>query len=171
MVKIEKCIWIFPFIGGIITLISFLTPAAHRIYRSPSFESDYYLWMCNLFISHRYETGIHTTEIKFDINLISLIPSIICSLLIIFFNITCIITANKYRKGVLNTKISWLVLAILTIITAIVWMVMMEVSRVILYGHTFWDIVSPNFGIIGPFLDAGLEIIGFVLTKKEKRKS
>jgi len=48
-------------------------------------------------------------------------------------------------------------------------MIMMEVSRVILFGHTFWGFLSPGFGVIAPFLVAGLEIAGFVLMKKKLR--
>ncbi len=169
MVDFKKNIWIFPFIGGIITLISFLTPAACVIDRSPSLDIDFYLWMINLYFSHRYEAGIHTVRIEFDTPLISLIPSIICSILIIILSIITIITANKYRKRVLDTKITWLVSAILTIIATVIWMIMMEISRRVLYGHEFWGLFNPSFGIIGLFLGAGLEIVGYIFSKKKLR--
>lgn len=171
MVEIKKYIWIFAFMGGLMALIALLTPAAGFNYRSPSFDSDFYLWMCNLFFSHRFEAGIHTTRIEFDTPLISLIPSIICSLLITISSIITIITANKYRKGILDTKISWLVSAIVIIIATIIWMIMMEVSRRVLYGHEFWGLLYPCFGVIGPFIGAGLEIVGFILMKKNLRIS
>ena len=126
MVDFKKYSWTFALIGGIIALISFLTPAACVIYRSPSLDVDFSLWMINLYFSNRYEAGIHTVRIEFDTPLISLIPSIICSLLITILSIITIITANKYRKGVLDTKITWLVSAILTIIATVIWMIMME---------------------------------------------
>lgn len=171
MVEIKKFLWLFAFLGGLIALIALLTPAAGFNYRSPTFDSDFYLWMFNLFFSHRFEGGIHTTRIEFDTHMISLIPSIICSLLIIISSIISIITANKYRKGVLDTKISWLVSAIVIIIATIIWMIMMEVSRRVLYGHEFWGILYPCFGVIGPFIGAGLEIVGFILMKKNLRIS
>ena len=171
MIEIKKYIWLFAFMGGLIALIALLTPAACFNYRSPSFDSDFYLWMFNLFFSHRFEAGIHTTTIKFDTHMISLIPSITCSLLIIIFNITAIVTANKYRKGTFDPKFSWLVLAILTIIATIIWMIMMEISGKVLYGHEFWGLLYPCFGVIGPFIGAGLEIVGFILMKKNLRIS
>jgi len=171
MVVVKKYIWIFAFMGGIISLIALLTPAAGLNYRSPSFDNDFYLWMFNLFFSHRFEAGIHTTRIEFDTHLISLIPSIICSLLITISSIITIITANKYRKGVLNTKISWLISAIVIIIATIIWMIMMEISRKVLYGHEFWGILYPSFGVIGPFIGASLEIVAFILMKKNLRSS
>ncbi|MHA2007345.1 MAG: hypothetical protein ACXABO_09635 [Promethearchaeota archaeon] len=169
MVEIKKHIWIFVFIGAIIALIALLTPAAFLNIRSPSFDNDFYLWMCNLFFSNRFEAGIRTTTIEFDINLISLIPSILCSGMIIIFSIITIFTANNYRKGVIDAKISWLFSAIVTIIATIIWIIMMEVSRRVLYGHEFWGLLYPSFGVIGPFIGAGLEIVGFGLMKKKLR--
>ena len=74
---------------------------------------------------------------------------------------------EEYRKGVLDIKISWLVSAIVIVIAAIIWMIMIDVSRRVLYGHQFWGLLSPGFGIIGPFLGTGIEIIGFLLSRKK----
>ncbi|MHA2037865.1 MAG: hypothetical protein ACW972_01490 [Promethearchaeota archaeon] len=169
MKEIKKSVWGLPLIGGIITLIALLTPAAYVIYRSPSFTNDFFLWMCSLFFSHRFEMGIYTTRIEFDIQLISLIPSIICSLIIAILSMVTIITANKYRKGTIDINVSWVVSAVVIIFTTIIWMVMMEISRRVLYGHGFWGLFSPGFGVIVPFLGAGLEIVGYILLKKSLR--
>ncbi len=169
MIEIKKYIWILVFIGGLTTLISLLIPNAYYIYRSASFDTDFYLWIINLFFSYRYESGIPTTRIEFDIQLISFIPSIICSLLIMILGITTILTANNYRKGELIPKISWLVSAIVVIVATIIWMIMIEVSRWILYGHSFWGNISPGVGIIGLFLGAGLEIVGYIFLRKNLR--
>ncbi len=169
MKEIKKLVWIFPLIGGIITLIALLTPAAYFIYRSPSFTSDFYLWMCNLYFSHRFEFGIYTTIIEFDTQLIGLIPSIILSLIITILSILTITTAIKCRKGTMNINISWMVSAVVIIIATIIWMIMMEVSRRVLYGHQFWGIFNPGFGVIVPFIGAGLEIVGYIFLKKTLR--
>ena len=76
---------------------------------------------------------------------------------------------EKDRKGVIETRISWLVVAIATIIASVIWMIMMEVSRRLLFGHEFWGLISPGFGIIGPYIGASLEIIGFLLSMKNLR--
>ena len=110
---------------------------AYIIYRSVSFDTDFYLWMINLFLSYRHEFGIHTTRFEFDIQLISFIPSIICSAIIMVLSIITIISANNYRKSELIPKINWLLLALGVIIAALIWMIMMEVSRWVLYGHSF----------------------------------
>jgi hypothetical protein len=139
------------------------------IYRSVAFDTDFYLWMINLFFSYRYESGIHTTSIEFDVQLISLIPSIICSSIIMVLSIITIMTAYKYRKSERIPKISWLCLASGVIIATLIWMIMMEVSRWVLYGHSFWGILSPAFGVIGLFLGAGFEIIGYIFLKHNSR--
>ncbi|GAG59391.1 unnamed protein product, partial [marine sediment metagenome] len=45
----------------------------------------------------------------------------------------------------------------------------LEITTINSFDHSFWDLLSPSFGIIGLFLGAGLEIIGFVLSKKKLR--
>jgi len=168
MKQIKKYSWTFALIGGIITLISFLTPAATFIYRSPSYNTEFYRWMLDFYFSHVYELGIHTTTIGLNTSITGYI-SFICSFLIILFNILIIISAIRYRKGILVSKINWLVFALLTVILTIVWMVMKEISTIISFNHSFWGLLSPGFGIIGLFLGATLEIVGFLLYRKKLR--
>jgi hypothetical protein len=170
MIEFKKYIWIFVIVGGLTTFIALLTPTAYFIYRSASFDTNFYLWMINLFFSYRYESGIHTTRIEFDIQLISFIPAIICTSLIMILSITTIITANKYRKREIIPKISWLYLALTVLFATIFWMIMMEVSRWVLYGHSFWGILSPGFGIFGLFLGVGLQLVGYVFLRKNAKE-
>jgi len=168
MVDFIKKIWIFPFIGGFITLISFLTPAATFIYRSPSYNTEFYRWMLDFYVSHVYEFNIHTTTMGLNTSLTGYI-SFTCSFLIIIFNILIIIGANKYRKGKLVSKINWLVFALITVTLTIAWMVMKEITTINSFNHSFWGLLSPGFGVIGPFLGAGLEIVGHIFSKKRLR--
>jgi len=48
-------------------------------------------------------------------------------------------------------------------------MVMKEISTIISFNHSFWGLLSPGFGIIGLFLGATLEIVGFLLYRKKLR--
>ncbi|MFX0024656.1 MAG: hypothetical protein ACFE9S_20255 [Candidatus Hermodarchaeota archaeon] len=169
MVDVKKFIWIFVIIGGLTIFIALLTPMACYIYRSTSFNTDYYLWMINLFFSYRYESGIHTTRIEFDFQLISFIPSIICTAIIIILSITTIKTAINYRKRESIPKISWLILGLIVLFATVFWMIMIEISRWVLYDHSFWANLSPGFGIIGLFVGAGLEIVGYIFLKKNIR--
>jgi hypothetical protein len=169
VIGVKKKAWIFVIIGGITTIVALVTPMACFIYRSASFDTNFYLWMINLFFSYRYESGIHTTRIEFDLQLISFIPSLICSSIIMVLSIITIITANNYRKQEKIPKVSWLYLALGVIIATLIWMIMMEVSRWVLYGHTFWGLFNPGFGVIGLFIGAGFEIIGFMFLKHNQR--
>ncbi len=169
MVEIRKYLWFFPFIGGLIAIISFLAPAASFIYQSPSYNTEFYRWMLDFYFSHVYEFGIHTTTMGLNTSLTGYI-SFTISFLIIGFSIFIIISANKYRKGILIHKINWLIYALLTVILSIIWMVMKEISTMISFNHSFWGLLSPGFGIIGLFLGAGLEIVGYIFLKKRLRK-
>ncbi len=170
MIKIKKIIWIIVCIGGFTTLFSLLTPMACYIYRSASFNTDYYLWIINLFFSYRYESGLHTTRIEFDFQLISFIPSIICTAIIIIITITTIKTGINYRKREGIPKINWLILGLIVIFATVFWMIMIEISRWVLYGHSFWANLSPGFGVIGLFVGAGLEIVAYIFLKQNLRK-
>ncbi|MFW9818928.1 MAG: hypothetical protein ACFFE5_04910 [Candidatus Thorarchaeota archaeon] len=169
MIEIKKFIWIVVCIGGFTTLIALLTPMACYIYRSASFDTDFYLWMINLFYSYRYESGIHTTRIEFDIQLISFIPSIICTSILIISSIITIKTAINYRERDAIPKINWLFLALIVLFVTVFWIIMIEISRWVLYGHSFWANLSPGFGIIGLFLGAGLQIVGYIFLRKISR--
>lgn len=166
MVSIKKNIWIFPFVGGIFSIISFLTPAAHFYYQYPSYSTKFYRWMLDFYVSNvYYENGVQTTTIGLNISLTGYI-SITSSILIIISSILIIISANKFRKRIPYSNIDWLTLALLTVSLTILWMVMKETSTRISFNHSFWGLLSPAFGIIGPFIGSGLEIIGFILIRK-----
>ena len=170
MVEIEKFIWAFPFIGGIITLISFLTPTACFFYQYPTYRTEFYRWMLDFYVSHvYYDTGVHTITVGLNTNLTGYI-SWLCSLLIITSSILIIISANNYRKGKLVAENKWLIFALITITPTIAWMIMKEINTINSFNHSFWGLLSPSFGIIGPFLGAGLEIVGFFLSMKERRR-
>ena len=170
MVDLKRNKWFFPFIGGIITLISFYTPAATFTYQSPSYSTEFYRWMLDFYISHTYELGVHTTRMGLNTSLTGWI-SWISSFLILIFNIFIIVSANKDRKGISVSRINWLVVALLTVILTIGWMVMKEITTLISFEHSFWGLLSPSFGIIGLYLGAGLEIIGFLLSKSKRLRT
>ncbi|MFX1304892.1 MAG: hypothetical protein ACFE9X_16175 [Promethearchaeota archaeon] len=170
MVEIKKYIWIFPFIGGLIILISFLTPAATFAYQESSFYSEFYRWMLDFYIAFDYTNGIlTTTRIGLNTSFTGYI-SFTISFLIIGLNIFLLISTIRYKKRNISPKSIWLVFPILTVMLTITWMVMKEVSTILSHNHSFWGLLSPGFGMIGLFLGAGLEIIGYILLKKKLRK-
>jgi len=155
MGRYKNYLWLIPFIGGIISLIALLTPAAY----DSSMGNYYYYWIWG-FVS--YKIG-YIEWIGFDEYTLSLIPSIICSSILIVSMVILIISSNKYGKG-LNTM--RLYLGILIITTTTVWILLMEIIDLIQFGTSFWEPFYPGFGVIGMFIGGALSIIGYVVQKK-----
>ena len=158
-------------IGGLIVVISFFTPAAFFFHQYPAYRTEFYRWMLDFYVSLVfYDNGTQTITAGLNTNLTGYI-SWTCSILIISLNILIILSANKYRKGKTITENNWLIYTIITITTTIEWMIMKEINTLNSFDHSFWGLLSPGFGIIGLFLGAGLEIIGFFLLKRKLRMS
>jgi len=171
LVEIKKYLWAFPLIGGLISLISFFTPAAFFFYRYPTYRTEFYRWMLDFYVSLAfYDNGTETITTGLNTSLAGYI-SWICSILIIVLNLLIILSANKYRKGKTVSENNWLIFALITITTTIMWMIVKEIYTRNSFDHSFWGLLSPGFGIIGPFLGASLEIIGFFLLKRKLRTS
>ncbi|MFX0077016.1 MAG: hypothetical protein ACFE96_16335 [Candidatus Hermodarchaeota archaeon] len=170
MIDLKKWLWLFPFIGGFIVIISFMFPAAFFFESTPSYSTEFFRWMLDFYYSHTYSGGIHTYTIHQSTSLTGWI-SIISSSFVILSNIFILITANRYRKGNFNPKYYCLIVALLTISITIGWMIMKEITTLNSFDHSFWGLLSPHFGIIGPFIGAGLEITGFLLLRKQREQS
>jgi len=72
---------------------------------------------------------------------------------------------NDLKKGIIKLTTS-LIPAILTIISMITWMILMEIAELRLYDLSMWNRYLPSFGVLGMFLEAGLIISGSFLIKK-----
>lgn len=165
MVGIGKYIWWFPLIGGITTLISFSTPAAYFFYDYPTYSTQFYRWMLDFYVSLVFfENGTQTINTGINTSPTGYI-SWICSLLIIISSIIIILNANKYRKGIIVPKNNWLIFSLIITTLTLSWMIMKEISTINSYSHSFWGLLSPGFGIIGPFLGAGLILVGYLFLK------
>lgn len=158
-------LWVFPLIGGIFSLIALLSPAAYLSESGNIFS----LWMWGL-VSIRVFDGIEFLEnTAFSDNIFIITPSVICSIIIgvsafvlISFGITC----RKDLKAGSIVKSKWLTPAVLIIISTIGWMISIEL--VYLLGPSslsFWEVINPNFGVIGMFLGAGFAIGGYAISK------
>ena len=91
----QKYTWLFPFIGGIITIIGVLTPVA-------SFYSFFQLWMWGLIVIRDY--GI---SVQFITNPIIISIGIVSSIVLMIFSLFLISTGYLYKKGKFeNYKIS-----------------------------------------------------------------
>lgn len=173
--NLKAYLWVFPFIGGILAITALLTPVAFS--GNYSYISELF-WMWGLVVSGFYISGIN-----FDLNLISLLSGIGCTIGIAICGVKLIISANKVRKqgeSVATLQKSWRSLAITIIILTIVFIIVRDLSESIEltirgnfyyitpYGIEFWNSVSIGYGIIGAFIGAGLTIIGVIAYKITK---
>lgn len=161
MAGIRDYIWILPFIGSILAAISIFTPAAVRI-----FGPGQYLQYMNGF--YVFIVG-GTPEFGFVDIPILMIVGVICLILIITCTIIMFISSLTHRKR--DAPASWIVFGILFIGGASYYIGGTEVGYM-MYGminydtsFSFWDIFTPSFGAIAPFISGGMSILGYIISK------
>ncbi len=180
----SKYIGIIGLFGGIITLLSLLTPS---FYVSTMGVQEYY-WMWGLYYGRISGYGsnlafIPTQEPAFlmlPIFLAGIIPAII----IFIGSVKLIAITNSIRSGRKDIKTSGntlIGLGITLITGSIIFIIAIDITmnnliEYLLYDPydpyfyipDFWDIYEPGFAIIGPFLGAVLAIISGVASKTIK---
>lgn len=170
--------------GGIITLISFFTPAVnyYGIYTTPIFavwETFDWIWI----FSFRYSDSLEIfygrmirKDFTFDSKIFFNIPLMVCSISLLFTEILVLIFAFKVKKFRRRFKRFWVIemrLAIMLFSTTTIWLLIIEMTF-----NLFWEYI-PNhsvksqpilgFGIIGPYISAFLIVIGIFLDKSPNR--
>jgi len=169
MVEIRNYVWLAPFVGGLIGIISLFTPGG-----SVSFagyvEIDFWIWGMWVQSGYLGANTIFLSDIFF-------IVGIGCSVLTSMFSIIIFITANQIRKNsksIIDTRMVWIASGILIIIINITWAVVMtfmnygvilnELSAdsfqpvMVQYNTMIWLYFNFNFGIIGPCISGILAI-------------
>ncbi|MFX1308740.1 MAG: zinc ribbon domain-containing protein [Promethearchaeota archaeon] len=168
MAEIKDYVWIFPFIGSILTAIGLFTPSA--VY--PMGLAAELYWMHGFYLIVGGGTPI--PGFVFDIpgliiiGIICIIPLIVCTIIMFISSLT-----HRGR----DTPGSWLALSILFIAVTIFFIggseLAFRINRIIHFGvdASFWLPRLPSFAVIAPFIAGGLGIIGFIIgrsTEKEK---
>lgn len=168
MPEIRDNIWLLPFIGSILTVISIFTPAA--------------VYNAGLGIVFRYMDGFYVTfggltpgpSFGFINIPILLIVGIICTILILTCTIILFISSLTHRKK--DIPGSWLVLGIFFIGGTIYFIAGTEVGY-LMYGlihHntavSFWENHVPSFAAIAPFITGGLSILAFIIGKSTRKE-
>ncbi|MFX1281605.1 MAG: zinc ribbon domain-containing protein [Promethearchaeota archaeon] len=166
MKETYRYIWVFPLIGGILSLIALATPAA-SLYESDSY---FVLWMWGLLTVQFYDPIVGDySNTAFSDNLYILIPSIILSIIIglsAIYLISSGITCKRDMKKDTGVKTNWLTPIILIVISTITWTINIEL--VYQFGPSsmsFWEYILPGYGIIGSFIGAGIAGVGYLLFK------
>lgn len=148
--------WVFPIVGGIISIIGVLTPLA-------TFYNYFYIWMWGLVFSRLYGISIEFINNPFIFSI-----GISTSILIVICSVTLIITGFLYnRSHYTDKKISklWLSCGFIILICTVISLIIVDFytyNGMFIYG--IWEICDPSFGAIGPILGSVLAIgIGFMV--------
>ncbi|MFX1552138.1 MAG: zinc ribbon domain-containing protein [Promethearchaeota archaeon] len=154
---LKKYTWLFPFIGGIISIIGLLTPIA-------TFYNYFNIWMWGLVVSRLYGISVEFINDMLIINL-----GIISSTIIFLISLSLIITGYLYKRGYFDDKkLSklWVISGIIIMSVAIMQIVALDFYT---YEGNFpsgiWLICDPGFGAVGPILGGVLNIgIGIMVS-------
>ena len=176
--EIRNYIWLAPFVGGLIGIISVLTPAGSVSFAG-MVEIDFWMW--GMWV----QKGFYGANTIF-LSDIFLTVGIGCSVLNFVFSIIIFITANQIRKNsksIIDTRILWIASGILIILINLTWAVIITFMNygVIIdelisssyppstqYNALIWFYFNVNFGIIGPLITGILAITAGKYSKRFK---
>ena len=184
MGEIKDYLWPLPSIGGFISIIAILCPAACFTIINPGFFSGFYrveLWMWNLAYNPNYGWllgggfNVYGSSLDFSLNFdfSCLIVGLIFSCIIIIVSLFTIFYANQVRKRKIKPSKAikfWFLFAIIMITSVIGWMltqefVILQTSTYNDIPFSFWTHFTPGFGVIGPIIAALLIFINILLAK------
>ena len=153
----RKYLWIFSIIGGLLSIISIMTPTSYN----DTTSTLYYVWMTQIGVDI---DPVAIYLLRQDLTLVLI--SWILVFIIFSSSLVAITLTSVYIRASLSLKrLNWklLIMAGLIISSTLFWIFMME-SFYNSYGFHHWITTgggySPYFGIIGPFIGAFLIVIG-----------
>ena len=179
-----KYIWAIALTAGILTLISFFTPALYI----DTLQVEEHFWMWGLHYGSIPGYGSDTSLIPLEEPSKYMVPiflsGIIPAILIFFSSIVLIAMANSIRTGRKDLKIAenkligW---GFTLIVASVIYIIGIDITMKDLFEYILydpwdpyyaipdvWDIYEPGFAIIGPFIGAALAIIAGVASKTIK---
>lgn len=184
-------IWALPIIGGVLVLISLLTPSHYA--NEFGIDANYWMWglydlsipgygsethfIFQKFFSVKLGPSQYTMPIFFS----SLIPA----LMILIVSIMLIASSNSVRTGrrdIKNVESGWIGMGLMMIVASIIYIIAIDITwmNMVKYIYEqevgpyppgapgFWDTFSPGFAVIAPFIGAGLSIVGSIASKAIK---
>ena len=155
--KVRNYLWILNLIGGVIIIISILTPTSYN----DTNPTTYVVWMTQIGVD------VEPLIIYLLRTHVGLVATSTMLALIIFSSALMAITLTTIyiRASLSFKKLRWktIILSLLVIVSTLIWIIMME----LFYnesGYNHWVAngggYSPFFGVIGPFIGAGLIVLG-----------
>ncbi|MFX1572369.1 MAG: zinc ribbon domain-containing protein [Promethearchaeota archaeon] len=181
----KNYIWIIVLIGGVLTLVSFFTPAFY--YDRYPLEEHYWMW--GLYYSKSVEYGSDTLFIPMEEPTQYTIPiflsGIIPAMMILIGALILIAIANSVRigrKDIKNVENKVIGGGLYLITASVIYLIGIQVTmgnyieylwKMLTDEYDYydivipdlWDIYEPGFAIIGPFIGAGLAITAGVASK------
>lgn len=175
LAKIEGVyFWIFPYVGGVLMLIAFLTPAGN------TYISSEYVWIWGFVLTRDGEFTYMNDTIRFLI-------SVFLSFLILLIALTLIRTANNVKNGkkeIKDYRKDWIYYSFFILIITTSWAFLMELScywnqyipaeiypiiyPIICYHFWGYNYYQLNYGIYGMFIAATFTIVGLSLMRSNK---
>ena len=154
MVNLKKRIWIFPLISIVLAIISLSTPVAYREYSS----YNIYFWLSAL--NFRTDTGemwYNSDPLAITGAFLEILVIVIAMILLLF----CVIRIYQDKLSVKLAKLFFLISGVLLVISPLGYIILAN-----LYAPDFWSIYNPCFGVVGPFIAAGISFSAIFLYKR-----
>lgn len=155
--KLRKYLWILTIFGGLLALISTLTPTSYN----DTTPTLYFVWMIQIGIDI---DPLDIYLLRTDVLLVTV--SVILALITFSSSLIAITLTSTYIRAALDLKrLRWkmFLIAGLIIGATLYWIIMMELFYNF-YGYNHWIFTgggySPYFGVVGPFIGASLIVIG-----------
>ena len=136
--------------GCIIGIIAFFTPTGY--FENIVWNHQITIWIYGFF-TDKYNNTITSGYYS---NSLQYLPSIICSLIILVSFL--IITLNSILLRIEIKKISAInfLLAIIIMISIIIWIIRMEIAEQEIWGFSMWNRYTMGFGIYGLILGSSI---------------
>ena len=169
MADIKDYLWVFPIIGAVLGIITFLAPAADWTMSAYGYSIDWYCWIWGL-SSFAASTGYgSTSELGLITDNVVLTVSIISTIIIAIGVVALIIGGGISKRSTqynMNVIIMSSIGALLLLIGPIIWLIGADWPTVgditSPPGEDFWDWFNVNFGIITPFIGAVIAVPGII---------
>ncbi|MHA1723977.1 MAG: hypothetical protein ACTSXH_03935 [Promethearchaeota archaeon] len=165
--------WISPFLGSMISLLSFLLPAAWAVRYFPNGKSFYkFIWMIGLVEDYLVSS---TPTLYFHSYSLIIISSITCSSFIILLNIYLLRQSYLVKKRKLemeDVENNWIFYSFFSFLLSLTWMLLIHVAFIIFYGRSisFWRYFDVGPGLYLIFIGSFISIIGILIKKKKYEK-
>lgn len=171
MADIKDYLWVFPIIGAVLGIITFLAPVADWNMSVYGYSIHWYCWIWG-FSTFAASSGYYGTVSEQGIITDNGVLAVsIISTIIIAIGIVVLIIGGVQSKRSTKLNINVIIMssigALLLLIGPIIWLVGADWPIIDPItappGENFWDWFDVNFGIIAPFIGAAIAFIGVTL--------